>query len=69
MDFKEVYPLHSFGSRFCMNILYYDDILHCLSFGDIDPNDVSHLYAHFLQLSTRENKGLSLARVNHTLQE
>ena len=32
-DSKQVYPPHSFGIR-C-----FEDILHCLSFGDTDPND------------------------------
>ena len=38
-DSKQVYPPHSYRSRFCMGIRRFEDILHCLSFGDTDPND------------------------------
>ena len=56
---KQVYPPHSFGSHFCMGIQRFEDILHCLSFVTPILMIVGHLYAHFSQPSTTENKGLS----------
>ena len=40
-DSKQVYPPYSFGSLFFIHvgIRHFEDILHCLSFGDTDPND------------------------------
>ena len=38
-DSKQLFPPHSFGSRFGMGIKRFEDILRCMTFGDSDPND------------------------------